>query len=47
VHQELTKLGKRVEEEIEPLGLECEKNEPYLNQFDPWGKRVDELGMNH
>ncbi|CAL8130588.1 unnamed protein product [Orchesella dallaii] len=43
VHSELMRLGKRIEDEIEPLGIQCEMNPPTLNQTDPWGKRVDEV----
>lgn len=43
IHSDLTRLGKRVEEEVEPLGIECELNPPFLWQSDAWGKRVDEI----
>lgn len=44
VDTDLTRLGDRVQNEIEELGYQCEVNEPVLHQFDPWGKRVDNLG---
>lgn len=44
VHEDLERLGHRVESEIDPLGMQCENNEPVLRQFDAWGRRVDELG---
>ncbi|ODN04886.1 putative acyl-CoA dehydrogenase AidB [Orchesella cincta] len=43
IHSDLMRLGKRIEDEIDPLGIECEMNPPSLNQTDPWGKRLDEV----
>lgn len=40
---DLEQFGRRIGEEIDDLGLECEKNLPQHNPFDPWGNRVDEL----
>jgi hypothetical protein len=44
VSKDLTRFGERVRHELEPLSEDCEKNPPYLVQFDSWGKRVDQIG---
>jgi hypothetical protein len=44
VTADLTQFGERIRIEIEPLSEQCERNPPYLAQWDPWGKRVDEVG---
>jgi len=46
VDKDLSRLGNRVQTEIEPLGLECEINPPQLMQYDAWGKRVDLVGTH-
>ncbi|XP_069475397.1 acyl-CoA dehydrogenase family member 11-like isoform X1 [Ambystoma mexicanum] len=41
VDQDLLRFGARLRQEIETLGRECELNPPRLQQYDPWGQRVD------
>ncbi|XP_078523356.1 acyl-CoA dehydrogenase family member 11-like [Lissotriton helveticus] len=43
VDQDLQRFGKRVTQEIDILGRECELNLPQLQQYDPWGQRVDHI----
>ncbi|KAJ1092523.1 hypothetical protein NDU88_005633 [Pleurodeles waltl] len=43
VDQDLQRFGKRVTEEIDILGRECELNLPRLEQYDSWGRRVDHI----
>lgn len=41
--KELAAFGARVVPEIEPLGLQAEREIPTLTQFDAWGNRIDEI----
>ncbi|XP_074410649.1 acyl-CoA dehydrogenase family member 11 [Zonotrichia albicollis] len=43
MHQNLERFGKRLLNEIQPLGWECELNPPVFRQFDAWGRRVDHI----
>ena len=43
VFSDLTRLGARVSSELDPLGRQAEENPPQLQQYDPWGRRVDQL----
>ncbi|KAM7004467.1 acyl-CoA dehydrogenase family member 11-like [Passerculus sandwichensis] len=43
VHHNLERFGKRLLNEIQPLGWECELNPPVFRQFDAWGRRVDHI----
>ncbi|KAK6031390.1 Ras family protein, partial [Ostertagia ostertagi] len=43
VEKDLSRFGERIVEEIDRLGRICELNQPKLEQFDAWGRRVDEL----
>ncbi|CAH1231673.1 ACAD8 [Branchiostoma lanceolatum] len=40
---DLERFGHRVATDIGDLGRECELNPPYLNQYDAWGRRTDEV----
>ncbi|KAI8507261.1 hypothetical protein Bbelb_146410 [Branchiostoma belcheri] len=40
---DLERFGNRVATDIGALGRECELNPPYLNQYDAWGRRTDEV----
>merc|ERR1712013_803312 len=43
VEQDLERFGERVATEVWNLGQECGKREPYLEQTDGWGHRVDRV----
>ncbi|XP_044304932.1 acyl-CoA dehydrogenase family member 11-like isoform X2 [Varanus komodoensis] len=43
VSVDLQRFGARVKDEIDFLGGECELNPPRLQQFDAWGRRVDQI----
>ncbi|KAK6055238.1 acyl-CoA dehydrogenase, middle domain protein, partial [Cooperia oncophora] len=43
VEKDLCRFGERIVDEIDRLGRKCELNQPKLEQFDAWGRRVDEL----
>ncbi len=41
--KELAAFAARVVPEIEPLGLQAEREIPTLTQYDAWGNRIDEI----
>ncbi|XP_069817569.1 acyl-CoA dehydrogenase family member 11-like isoform X2 [Dendropsophus ebraccatus] len=41
--QNLERFGKRIVDEIDSLGRECELNPPHLQHYDAWGCRVDRI----
>ncbi|XP_073410163.1 acyl-CoA dehydrogenase family member 11-like isoform X2 [Dendrobates tinctorius] len=41
--QDLERFGQRLVDEIDSLGRECELNQPHLQQYDAWGRRVDRI----
>ncbi|XGW16921.1 hypothetical protein V3C99_001949 [Haemonchus contortus] len=43
VEKDLSRFGERIVKEIDYLGRKCELNQPKLEPFDAWGKRVDQL----
>ncbi|XP_060105831.1 acyl-CoA dehydrogenase family member 11-like isoform X2 [Heteronotia binoei] len=43
INADLQRFGARVKNEIDHLGHECELNPPRLQQFDAWGRRVDQI----
>ncbi|KAK5986218.1 hypothetical protein GCK32_004917 [Trichostrongylus colubriformis] len=43
VEKDLSRFGARIVNEIDRLGRMCEVNQPKLEQFDAWGRRVDQL----
>lgn len=43
VEQDLTRFGDRLIGDIEEMALGAEKHPPILHQFDPWGRRIDEI----
>nr|XP_056715028.1 acyl-CoA dehydrogenase family member 11-like [Euleptes europaea] len=43
INVDLERFGARVKNEIDALGRECELNPPRLQQFDAWGRRVDQI----
>jgi alkylation response protein AidB-like acyl-CoA dehydrogenase len=43
VDSDLTRFGDRLIGDIAEMADEAEQNPPVLNQFDPWGKRIDEI----
>ncbi|CAH2294969.1 acyl- dehydrogenase family member 11-like [Pelobates cultripes] len=43
VSQDLDRFSQRLVEEIDALGRECELNPPKLQQYDAWGRRVDDI----
>lgn len=47
IEEDLVRLGQRVCDEIEGLGIQCEENPPVLTQFDSWGNRIDRIDTCH
>jgi hypothetical protein len=43
VENDLNRFSGRLTSEIHKLSLQCENEKPYVQTFDPWGKRVDKL----
>lgn len=43
IEPDLERFGHRVANDIHQLGLECERNPPYVIHFDAWGNRIDQL----
>ncbi|NWI79912.1 ACD11 dehydrogenase, partial [Dryoscopus gambensis] len=43
VHQDLERFGNRLLTKIQPLSWECELNPPVFQQYDAWGRRVDQI----
>eukprot|EP00743_Colponemidia_sp_Colp-15_P004354 GILK01004696.1.p1 GENE.GILK01004696.1~~GILK01004696.1.p1 ORF type:complete len:636 (-),score=116.45 GILK01004696.1:183-1988(-) len=43
IEVDLEAFGERVAGDILRLGQSAEINKPYLDQFDPWGRRVDNI----
>ncbi|XP_073527624.1 acyl-CoA dehydrogenase family member 11-like isoform X2 [Phyllobates terribilis] len=41
--QDLEHFGQRLVDEIDSLGRECELNQPHLQHYDAWGRRVDRI----
>ncbi|XP_077153202.1 acyl-CoA dehydrogenase family member 11-like isoform X2 [Ranitomeya variabilis] len=41
--QDLERFGQRLVDEIDSLGRECELNQPHLQRYDAWGRRVDRI----
>ncbi|XP_066459876.1 acyl-CoA dehydrogenase family member 11-like [Eleutherodactylus coqui] len=41
--QDLERFGRRLVDEIDSLGRECELNPPHLQHYDAWGRRVDHI----
>ena len=43
IDQDLEAFSKRIEREIESLGLQAESSPPVHIPYDPWGRRIDEV----
>lgn len=43
IHDDLSRFGRRVCNEIDDKGLECEEQPPTLTHFDAWGNRIDRV----
>ena len=43
IEPDLINFGSRVVTDVYEMGLDAEDHEPELTQFDPWGKRIDEI----
>ncbi|CAG5095093.1 Oidioi.mRNA.OKI2018_I69.XSR.g14029.t1.cds [Oikopleura dioica] len=43
VNSDLSKCGERIVNEVDALGDECERVQPYLKRTDGWGERIDEI----
>ena len=43
IEPDLHQFGEKVGKSIYQLNLECEVNEPRLENYDAWGNRVDRL----
>ncbi|XP_063396857.1 acyl-CoA dehydrogenase family member 11-like isoform X5 [Mytilus trossulus] len=43
VEDDLLRFSERIAIEIDDLGFQCEKEKPYVQTFDAWGNRVDQL----
>ncbi|XP_012819170.1 novel acyl-CoA-dehydrogenase protein isoform X1 [Xenopus tropicalis] len=41
--QDCKRFAQRLVEEIDSLGRDCELNPPRLQQYDAWGRRVDQI----
>lgn len=46
VQKDLTRFGERIVNEIDPLGLECEREKPFIEQVDAWGKTINRLHVS-
>ena len=46
VHQELEKFGARCAGEFTLLAKTAEREKPELVQYDPWGRRIDEIRLS-
>src|SRR4051794_39357894 len=42
----LKRLGRRVVDEVAPLGLKAESELPRLVPYDPWGRRIDDIHVS-
>lgn len=40
---DLAKFGERCVTDIKAMADDCERNEPYLEQYDVWGNRIDQI----
>jgi len=47
VEPDLRNLGGRVVGDLLPLAADAHQNPPRLVQFDPWGRRIDEIETAH
>lgn len=43
---ELSQFGETVLPTIEPLGLQAEREVPFLVQYDAWGRRIDDIQVS-
>lgn len=43
VDHDLTRFGDRLTTDIAEMAQDAEQNPPVLHQFDPWGRRIDEI----
>ena len=43
INQDLTRFGDRVISDIYDMGIDAEKNEPFLKQYDVWGKKINDV----
>ncbi|XP_063396861.1 acyl-CoA dehydrogenase family member 11-like isoform X1 [Mytilus trossulus] len=43
VEDDLLRFSERIASEIDDLGFQCEKEKPYVQTFDAWGNRIDQL----
>ena len=43
VDSDLRRFGKRIVDEVEDKGRQCELKPPQLTHFDAWGNRVDQI----
>ncbi|CAC5424988.1 unnamed protein product [Mytilus coruscus] len=43
IEDDLYRFSERISSEIDDLGFQCEKEKPYVQTFDAWGNRIDEL----
>ncbi len=43
VEPDLRRFGQRVVGDLREMADDCDANEPRLVQFDPWGRRIDEI----
>src|SRR4051812_32112961 len=46
IDSDLVQLGERCREEYLEIARQAEKEKPTLVQFDPWGKRIDEVRVS-
>ncbi len=46
IEKDLKQFGERAATEIRSLGVKAENHPPQLKQFDPWGRRIDEVEVS-
>lgn len=46
IEPDLERFGHEVATSIYDLHLQCEREQPTLEQYDAWGKRVDKLNTS-
>ncbi|CBY38153.1 unnamed protein product [Oikopleura dioica] len=47
IDADLKQCGERIVNEIDALGDECERQQPYLRRTDGWGERIDEIVVSN
>ena len=45
IEPDLEHFGERVITDILQMGEDAEQNEPFLVQYDTWGRRIDQINV--